>query len=75
MRHLLLAAAIVILPVAANAGCVTGAIVGGVVGHVAGGHGVLGAAGGCAIGHEHAKNEKAKAAQQANQPQQNPPQQ
>jgi uncharacterized protein YcfJ len=36
----------------AQAGCLTGAVVGGVAGHVAGHHTLLGAAGGCFIGHE-----------------------
>ena len=40
-------------------GCLKGAAVGGVAGHVAGGHGVLGAAAGCAIGrHRAAKKER-----------------
>jgi hypothetical protein len=43
------------------AGCLSGAAVGGVAGHVAGGHGVAGAAVGCAIGH-HEANKQAKAA-------------
>jgi hypothetical protein len=46
---------------AAHAGCMTGAAVGGVAGHVAGHHGVIGAAGGCAVGHHQAKK-KAQAA-------------
>lgn len=32
-------------------GCLSGAAVGGVAGHVAGHHGLLGAAAGCAVGH------------------------
>lgn len=40
-------------------GCLKGAAVGGAAGHVAGGHGVLGAAAGCAIGR-HRANKKAK---------------
>jgi hypothetical protein len=36
---------------AANAGCLSGAVVGGVAGHVAGRHTLLGAAAGCAVGH------------------------
>ena len=44
----------------ANAkGCLKGAAIGGVGGHVAGGHGVLGAAIGCAVGR-HQANKKAK---------------
>lgn len=39
-------------------GCIKGAIVGGVAGHMAH-HGVLGAIGGCAVGH-HMANEKSK---------------
>jgi hypothetical protein len=36
-------------------GCLKGAAVGGVVGHVAGKHGVVGAAAGCAVGHHEAR--------------------
>ena len=47
-------------------GCIKGAAVGGVAGHVAGGHGLLGAAAGCAIGrHEANKIAKQEAAQNA----------
>lgn len=47
-------------------GCLEGAAVGGVAGHVAGKHGVIGAAGGCAIGHHEAgKKEKQQQAAQA----------
>lgn len=53
-------------PAAQAKGCIKGAAVGGVAGHVAGKHGVLGAAAGCAIGHhEAAKKEKAQQQQQA----------
>ena len=45
-------------------GCLKGAVVGGVGGHVAGGHGVLGAAAGCAVGR-HMANKKEKQAAQA----------
>ena len=45
--------------VAEAKGCLKGAAVGGVGGHVAGGHGVLGAAAGCAVGR-HMANKKAK---------------
>lgn len=45
-------------------GCLKGAAVGGVGGHVAGGHGVLGAAAGCAVGR-HMANKKEKQAAQA----------
>jgi hypothetical protein len=51
------------------AGCLKGAVVGGVAGHYAGHHGVLGAIGGCAVGHhmaaEKAKEHSAPAAQNA----------
>jgi hypothetical protein len=40
-------------------GCLKGALVGGVAGHYAGHHGVIGAIGGCVVGH-HLANEKAK---------------
>lgn len=49
------------------AGCLKGAAVGGVGGHLAGHHGLLGAAAGCAIGrhqaNKHAKTEAARANQ------------
>jgi hypothetical protein len=57
--------AAILLPFAAQAGCVTGAVVGGVVGHVAGGHGLLGAGAGCVIAHEHDKHEAERAQQAA----------
>lgn len=38
-------------PAEARPTCLKGAVVGGVLGHFAGGHGVAGAAGGCAVGH------------------------
>ncbi|MBC7474044.1 MAG: hypothetical protein H7263_07100 [Candidatus Sericytochromatia bacterium] len=42
-------------------GCLKGAAVGGVGGHVGGGHGVLGAVAGCAVGrHMYNKKQKAK---------------
>jgi hypothetical protein len=51
-------------PGLANAkGCLKGAAVGGVGGHVAGHHGLIAAAAGCAIGHHAAK--KNEAAQKA----------
>lgn len=50
----------------AQAGCLSGAAVGGVAGHVAGKHGVLGAAVGCAVGHHKAANDRK--AQQAQPP-------
>jgi hypothetical protein len=49
-------------------GCLKGAAVGGVGGHVAGGHGVLGAAAGCAVGR-HQANKKDKANANAQQTQ------
>jgi hypothetical protein len=55
-------------PAAEAKGCLKGAAVGGVAGHVAGGHGVVGAAAGCAIGHHHDKAKADKEAQQAAQP-------
>ena len=44
-------------------GCVSGAAAGAVAGHVAGGQAVIGAAGGCIVGHELAvrKNREAEA--------------
>lgn len=45
----------------AHAGCGKGAVAGGVVGHMAGKHGVAGAAAGCAIGHHAAKKKKSAA--------------
>ena len=39
-------------------GCVSGAIAGGVAGHYAGHHAVLGAMGGCAVGHHLAVQKK-----------------
>lgn len=49
------------------AGCIKGALVGGVAGHLAH-HGVLGAIGGCAVGH-HMASQKQKQADQQMQPQ------
>jgi hypothetical protein len=50
--------------IASAKGCLKGAAVGGVGGHVAGGHGVLGAAAGCAVGRHMAnKKDKQKTAQ------------
>ncbi len=46
-------------PSAEAKGCLKGAVVGGVAGHYAGHHGVMGALGGCVVGH-HMANEKAK---------------
>jgi uncharacterized protein YcfJ len=42
---------LVAAPAEARPSCLKGAVVGGLVGHFAGGHGVAGAAGGCAVGH------------------------
>lgn len=51
-------AALAFLPGISNAkGCLKGAAVGGIGGHVAGHHGLIGAAAGCAIGH-HLANKK-----------------
>ena len=51
-------AALAFLPGISNAkGCLKGAVVGGIGGHVAGNHGLIGAAAGCAIGH-HMANKK-----------------
>ena len=50
------------LPGAASAkGCLKGAAVGGVGGHLLGGHGVAGAAAGCAVGHHRANKRTADA--------------
>ena len=56
-----LALAIAMATLPANAkGCIKGAIIRGAAGHVAGHHGLMGAAAGCVIGHHEAKkNEKA----------------
>ncbi len=43
-------------------GCIKGAVVGGVAGHMAH-HGVLGAAGGCAVGHHMAAKKQKQASQ------------
>ena len=62
---LALGGAISPVPAAAK-GCLKGAMVGGVAGHYAGHHGVLGAIGGCIVGHHLAKEkgkENAAAAQ------------
>ena len=59
--------------IASAKGCLKGAAVGGVGGHVAGGHGVLGAAAGCAVGRHMAnKKEKQQAAQAQPAPAQAP---
>jgi hypothetical protein len=75
LKHASLATALVVsfafVHAAAHAeGCTKGAVVGGVGGHIAGGHGVAGAAAGCAIGHHEAKkkDKAASAAAAASQP-------
>lgn len=69
----LAAAALLALPISANAGCLTGALVGGAAGHLAG-HGILGAGAGCIIAHQHSKHLKQQqAAQQANMANSNKP--
>ena len=56
--------ALATLPGVSNAkGCLKGAAVGGIGGHVAGHHGVIGVAAGCAVGH-HMAAKKDKAAAQ-----------
>ena len=68
---LIVAAAVAVgsLPAgAAQAGCLGGAVVGGVAGHYAGRHTLVGAAGGCVVGHHLAaqkKRERAAARAQA----------
>jgi phage tail tape-measure protein len=42
-------------------GCLSGATAGAIAGHMAGGHAVVGAAGGCFIGHELAVKKKREA--------------
>ena len=72
MKSMLLPAAFVVLlatgsamapPVQAK-GCLKGAAVGGVAGHFAGHHAILGAVGGCIVGHhmaaKHAREERAQ---------------
>ena len=52
------AACTALLPSLSDAkGCLKGAAVGGIGGHVAGHHGLIGAAAGCAVGH-HMANKK-----------------
>jgi hypothetical protein len=71
-RTLLALALAAVLPLLALSGtvdakgCVKGAVVGGAVGHVAGKHGVLGAAAGCAIGHHRATVKERDDAARAN---------
>jgi hypothetical protein len=60
LATLALAAGPLLSPAEAK-GCLKGAFVGGVAGHYAGHHAVLGALGGCVVGH-HLANEKDKQA-------------
>lgn len=63
-RSVTVLALAVFIPVAAQAGCLKGAVVGGVAGHFAHHHTVLGAIAGCAIAHHMAvKAKEQKAAQ------------
>ena len=75
MRKTIVVLAIVCLPfigsVANAKGCIAGAAVGGVAGHVAGKHGLLGAAAGCAVGR-HRANKKDAAKSEASQAAQAP---
>lgn len=59
-KHVLLLSAVVALATTGTAnaaGCLKGALVGGVAGHYAGHHALVGAAGGCLVGHELAKKQ------------------
>lgn len=49
----------------AKPSCAKGAVIGGVGGHVAGKHGLLGAAAGCVIGHHMAKKQEREQQRQA----------
>jgi hypothetical protein len=64
---LLLAAGSALAPPAQAKGCIKGAVVGGVAGHYAHHHAVLGALGGCAVGHhlatKHAREEREQQSQ------------
>ena len=67
MKHIVIAAALLLIPMSSSVyakGCVKGAIVGGVAGSAVG-HGKLGAAAGCVVGHHEAN--KADAAKTAPQ--------
>jgi hypothetical protein len=59
----LITAASLVSPMVYAKGCLAGAAVGGVAGHVAGHHAILGAAGGCVAGHEIAKHNDRKRAE------------
>ena len=64
---LVLATPVLLNPVAAEAkGCLKGALVGGAAGHMVH-HGVLGAIGGCVVGH-HMANERTTQPSQAENP-------
>lgn len=71
MRKLVFGAAALVLAAgftggqAQAAGCLSGAAVGGVAGHMAH-HGVLGAVGGCAVGHHMKVKQQRQAARQQN---------
>jgi len=74
MRALIVTAAFALVLAAGVAGpaqakgCLKGAAVGGLAGHMAH-HGVLGAAGGCAVGHHMASKQEKQANQAATQEQ------
>jgi len=53
----------------AKPSCAKGAVVGGIGGHVAGKHGLLGAAAGCVIGHHMAKKQEKQEREQQRQAQ------
>ena len=67
MKHIVIVAALLLIPMSSSVyakGCIKGAIVGGVAGSAVG-HGKLGAAAGCVVGHHEAN--KADAAKTAPQ--------
>jgi outer membrane lipoprotein SlyB len=67
MKQIVIAAALLLIPMSSSVyakGCIKGAIVGGVAGSAVG-HGKLGAAAGCVVGHHEAN--KADAAKTAPQ--------
>ena len=67
MKHIIIAAALLLIPMSSSVyakGCIKGAIVGGVAGSAVG-HGKLGAAAGCVVGHH--ETNKADAAKTAPQ--------
>ena len=67
MKHIVIAATLLLIPMSSSVyakGCIKGAIVGGVAGSAVG-HGKLGAAAGCVVGHHEAN--KADAAKTAPQ--------